>query len=301
MVYKVKRFFEALENVLYNFYEVIKSLVKLLVLSRFYIKVPKATRDVCFVIGNGPSFKSVLQSNLELLKSSELFCVNNFPSSDEYELLKPGNCVLLDPGYYPQDISKMNPVLSKTIHDIVSKTNWKLNLFIPVLASKAKHLTSLPSKNRNVTVYFYNYTIIKGFKFFRNFLFSRNLGMPQCQNVLGATIFLAVNSGYKKVYLIGADHTIGKNIFVNENNELCMIHEHFYSDGKKTITPAYNPNVSKKRLNIAEFYQLCVKTFTTYYILEEYAKGKNAKIYNLSEGSYIDAFERKNINDLKIG
>jgi hypothetical protein len=74
-----------------------------------------------------------------------------------------------------------------------------------------------------------------------------------------------------------------------------MIHEHFYSDGKQMITPVYKKPGGGERMKISGFYSLCVKTFETYYFLEEYAVFKGSKIYNVTEGSFIDAFERKTI------
>jgi hypothetical protein len=298
MIYTFKYLFEKIEKFILNIYQSILSVIKVIVLSKLKIEYPSRNSDCCYILGNGPSFRKSFEQNCELFKTNTLFCVNNFPSSLEYEILKPQNCVFLDPGYFPDDIKTMHPELFKTIENIVSKTQWPINLFLPVLAKNAKHLTDISLTNKNVKIYFFNYTVIKGFPFFKNFLFKKNLGMPLCQNVLGASIYLALNMGYKKVYLLGADHTVGKNIFVDDNNELCMLHEHFYSDGKKTVTSVYNPKVSKNKLNLAGFYMLCVKTFQTYYEIEEYAKYLKAKIYNATEGSFIDAFERRKLEDI---
>ncbi|MBX9852779.1 MAG: hypothetical protein K2X86_13630 [Cytophagaceae bacterium] len=301
MIYKLKFWFEAFEIFIKDIYESFISIIKVIVLSKVNIKVPAAPKEECVILGNGPSLSSVLEKNRNFLGNKDLFCVNAFPSLTEYTEIKPGNLVWLDHQFYvyknKELLNEKRSDILKAINDIIEKTTWPLNLHLPVLAKGTSYLEEIPIKNPNVKICYFNYTIIRGFTFLRHFLFKANLGMPLCQNVVGASIFIALNMKFKCIYLVGADHNLGKNIFVNDSNEVCMLHHHFYDkDQKPIISNVFKGPGSNEKLNIAGFYSLCVKTFQTYYPLEEYAKYLKSKIYNATEGSFIDAFERKKIS-----
>ena len=300
MIYKLKFYFEAFEMFIKDTYDSLFSIIKVILLSKVNTEPPLALKEECAILGNGPSLQSVLETNRFFFSNKELFCVNAFPSYVEYTEIKPGNVVWLDHQFYicksKELLSEKRSDILKAINDIIEKTTWPLNLHLPTLAKNVNYLREISVKNPNVKICYFNYTIVKGFSFLRHFFFRTNLGMPLCQNVIGASIFISLNMGFKKVYVLGADHNLGKNIFVNDDNEVCMLHHHFYDkDQKPKISNVYNGPGSVEKIDIAGFYMLCVKTFQTYYVLEEYAKYLKSKIYNATEGSFIDAFERKKI------
>jgi hypothetical protein len=300
MIYRLKYLFESFEGFIKNIYDSLISIIKILVLSRFNVKLPKATNKECIILGNGPSLKNVLDFKRDFFLGKDLFCVNMFPSSKEFSELKPTNLVWLDTGFYMfKDLDSMKlkrPDVYKVINDLIEKTSWDLILYIPTLAKNANYLRDIQVKNTLIKIQFYNYTIVKGFFWFRHLFFKANLGMPLCQNVLGASLFLALNKGYKQLYVLGADHTWAQSLVVEDNNELGMKQFHFNSDNEKPkITTIYKSPESKQKIKISEFFMACVKTFEVYYVLEEYSKALHAKIINATEGSYIDAFEKKKI------
>jgi hypothetical protein len=255
----------------------------------------KAEGEECFILGNGPSLKFAFEKHEQLFKSTPLICVNSFPTTPEYVKFKPKYCLFLDPAFFMKDYNKTYPHVKASIENLIKNTDWKLQLLLPTAARNTSYIKSLPEKNPNISISYFNYTIVHGYSFLRHFLFKKNLGMPSCQNVVGAAIFIGLNLGYKRISLFGADHNLGQNLFVNDQNEVCMIHYHFYSDGKPLIVPVSPQSGTNLKTNISGFYKLCAKTFSVYYILEEYARWLNVKIYNTTEGSFIDAFERKKI------
>lgn len=297
MILKLKYAFETFEAFVKNIYESLVSIIKILVLSKFGISLPKANENACAVLGNGPSLKESLIKSKDFFLKHPLFCVNLFPSAPEFGELKPGNLIWLDSGFYiyesMEELYLKRPDIGKTIDDLISKTFWPLNLYIPEISSKATYLKDLSTKNQNISIQYYNYTIVKGFPSFENFFFKRNLGMPACENVLGASLFLAINAGFKNIYLFGADHSWIENIRVNENNETITSFTHFYTNKEEVIEKKVKFPGSDKSATMVDIFKSYLKTFKLYYILDRYSKSRGTKIYNASAFSYIDVFERK--------
>jgi hypothetical protein len=300
MIYSLKKIFEKIKQWAADFFNVFLSLIKIVVLSKLKVNIPQTTNDTVIVLGNGPSFKESLLKNPDFFKNKDFVCVNNFPSTPEYDLLEPSACVMLDDGYFPKDKTKLSETAINTINNLITKTTWELTLFLPQLSKHSEYLKEIPAKNKNIKLCYFNYTIVEGFDWFKHWIYKKNIGMPQCQNVVAASACLALNMGYKTIELIGVENSFFKNIIVDENNILYLEHFHFYSDkSKKHITRAYKMPGMTESINMSEFLMLGVKTFKSYYSLEKYARYLGKKIYNLTEDSYVDAFERKKITDLK--
>jgi hypothetical protein len=264
------------------------SIFKIIIRTKFNLKLPKAAAESCIILGNGPSLKQSLEKDLEMFKKSTLMCVNNFASSAEFTLLKPSYYVLLDPGFF---IDKQRKDIVETFDILKNNVDWELTLFIPYIFRKDIDVNYLTNKRGKVKVNFYNYVVFKGFKSLGFKLFKNNFAMPKFYNVLGASIFLAINMGFKKIKITGADHSWFENIKINENNLLCRRDLHFYDIGEQPLIPIHDP-VSRKTLRIGDFFEALHKTFDTYYLLNQYAATKSCIVYNISEFSYIDAFKR---------
>ena len=54
--------------------------------------------------------------------------------------------------------------------------------------------------------------------------------MPRPRNVLIPSIMLAINSGYRRVYVAGADHSWLKTLSVDDENRVVSIQPHFYKE-----------------------------------------------------------------------
>ena len=117
--------------------------------------------------------------------------------------------------------------------------------------------------------------------------------MPQSQNVLVASIFLAMNIEFKKIIIAGADHTWHQNLHLDEQNILYIKDIHFYNNEEKINYRPFNKGLHiNETFKIHEIFALWAKAFYGYIALEDYAKYKSCKIYNASEVTFIDAFER---------
>ena len=280
-----KGFSSFLNNCINTFASIIKVLLK----SKGGNALPIAASTSCIVLGNGPSLKTALEKHPPYFTKHPLVCVNSFSTTKEYILLKPTYYVILDPGFWYGD----SEVVTNTIESLITKTNWTVYLLVPHVAKKSARFNELEKHNSFIKINYFNYTVYKGFKGIGNWLYSKNLAMPQSQNVLVASLFLSINIGFKEIYLFGADHGWHQNLIVNDENVVCFKDSHFYEDNEK---PAYRPFYKglhlKETFNMYEVFTTFGKIFHGYMQVNEYAKTKNAKILNATEDSFIDAFER---------
>jgi hypothetical protein len=198
---------------------------------------------------------------------------------------------MLDPGIWKSTASEANKIMQA----LVAKTQWPVVLFIPRSAKNTPIFNQIQNDNKNIRVEFFNYTVYKGIQSIGHQLFKRNLAMPQSQNVLVASLFLAVNMGFKELFLFGADHTWHQQIHVNENNVVCLRDSHFYDSKTNHFVPFYKGLHLKETFTMAEISTTWAKVFLGYEKLNEYAHYRGATIFNLSEVSFIDAFKRKQI------
>lgn len=265
------------------------SFAKILLISKFGNKPPRATSSSCIVLGNGPSLKDSLKKHPTFFKQHPLVCVNSFSITDEYALLQPQHYVILDYSFWKSD----QDIILKSLEAIKTRTSWKMDLLVPQMASGSDRFEKICKENKNIHLTYYNYTVFKGIEGIAHYFYAKNLAMPQSQNVLVASLFLTVNMGYKNIYLFGADHTWHETLHVDDNNTLCLKHIHFYDDSEKVnYVPFYKGGHTKETFRMDEIFVTWAKVFWGYLMVENYAKKKNARILNASEISFIDAFER---------
>ncbi len=268
------------------------SVLKVLIQARAGLNLPAATKKACYILGNGPSLKQSLEKHRNLFTASELYVVNGFAISDYYKLLKPENYVFLDQYFTGYD-GKNTPILTvqKTYEHLIEDTSWPLNLFVPAATRKNLFWKELTLKNTNIRIVYYNYVIFRGFENIAHWFFKHNLAMPQCQNILAASIFLAINRGYEKVIIYGADHSWHEQLIVDESNTVSTLDKHFYNPGGTEVN-------LKKRVKKRDSYGVHVyfaslsKAFYSYWVLQQYATERGVNVLNASSKTYIDAFER---------
>lgn len=113
-------------------------------------------------------------------------------------------------------------------------------------------------------------------------ILQKNMSSFRWQNVAIAALYVAIQLGYKKIYLHGADFTFFINIKISSENTCVMRDEHFY--GNKEV--AWN-SFNMKTLSNA-FYIM----YRELYKIRDYANDLGVSIINMSPKSMIDCFER---------
>jgi hypothetical protein len=146
-------------------------------------------------LGNGPSLKKTLEENFDFLLSSELFCVNSFVVSDYFLKLKPQNYILFDPVFFTEEGIKRENI--KTVYEsLIARTDWTIYLYVPMHAKKFTFFLDFIKQNTNIRAVYFNYIVLEGFTWFKNWAFRNNLGMMQSQTVIVSALFLTVRGRY---------------------------------------------------------------------------------------------------------
>lgn len=261
----------------------IGSLLKIAILSKKN-KINNIINDKkeLLILGNGPSLRKLLDNNKNFIYDKDLMVVNFSSTSADYTELQPRYYLLMDPAFFEN-----KNTVKKVFEPMVEKTSWHMILFIPSTACKNKEWQNIVSKNRNITIKFFNPTPVEGYKSFCHFCYRKGWGMPRPRNVLVACCMVALALPYNRIYLAGADHSWMKEIWVDENNVVQEDCAHFYDKkGTTRVTSPYKLYMLVESMAIA---------FRSYIYVEEYSKTLGKKIINISEGSYIDAFERMKV------
>lgn len=280
-----------MKEMVISFFYLLRHILRLVINCNifFYEKYNNKKSENIHILANGPSLNEDLSNNFEEIKNGDILVVNGFANSDLYVELKPSYYVLIDPLYWDDTISNSDMdyermVLSK----IVSETDWDLSLFVP--AKGYKHIEYIFRDNTKIKIIRFNDFVLQTKWQKINFSFYKaNLACPNLQNVLVASIFLAVNLGCRKISLSGTDHSWIKNITLNSKNEVCIKHDHFY-DSEENLVPWMSNSGSIYKMH--EILSDLATIFRGYYELSKYANVCNVEIINFTKGSYIDAFKK---------
>lgn len=290
MILAIKHFLESLKSYFSTILGTLLSIPKMILMSRLLPKYPEIQVKNAAILGNGPSLNDSLQKDFQFIKDTEIYCVNNFAAYPIFEELKPQNYVLLDPAFYQYSPSNnSHKIVEKTIHSF-EKTKWKMNLFLPQSAKKS-YLVETLSKNHFIQLNYFNYTILNGFPWWNHLFFNWNLGMPQCQNILAAALFIAIQRNHSTIYLFGGDHSWHEELRL-EDNELITSEKHFYQKNGHTGKISDYPETVNR---VYKIFQSWSKAFYSYEALANYAISKNIHVLNASTKSYIDTFKKINV------
>ena len=243
------------------------------------------------LLGNGPSLQTSIDAGIAM-QDADFMAVNTFVFSPSFEQFKPRYYVMMDPGLWRAD----NDTTRKTMESLVQKTHWPMHVLIPYDARGTAFVRHL-EENKNIQVHFLNYIVYKGFNGLGYRLFRSNRAMPQSQNVLVAALFLALNIGYKDIVMYGADHNWHQNLEVNENNVVCVRQIHFYEHASEVkLLPFYKAMHLQETFRMDELFHAWAKVFYGYHLIRAYANHCGATIINATPNSFVDAFERSEVN-----
>lgn len=260
------------------------------------IKKTEERKDV-FVLANGPSLNNeIAQIPNDFFEKRDVLVVNYFVFSPLFEKFKPKYYVLSAPDFFydtpsPDFIDNVDKLFS----GLQERTSWEMTLYIPFLAKKHKKWQSRIT-NPNIKIHFYNTTVAEGSFWMVRFMMNKQLGMPRVQNVLIPSLVFMIQKRAKNIYLFGVDHSWLKQIHVTDENDVLMSHPHFYETKIETTKVKKNEEDTRKLHEVLHKFYF---TFKSYFVLKQYAKLHGINIYNLTKGSYIDAFDRIEINKLE--
>lgn len=276
-----------------------EGLVKILFLSRFrnlHKQIRNEGQDV-LVLGNGPSLGELLGNERFLAKTKEMDCVavNAFCDHEYFEIVRPKYYMMAAPEFWQDNINEFYYNFRTTIFsNLAKKVSWEFYLFIPWKARKKKFWQDIVGTNPNIRIIYYNITPIEGGNAFRHYCYRGKLGLPRIHNVIGPSIMNMIWLDYKRIYLVGVEHSWLPQIQVDENNIAYVGQPHFYDKDAKPdrMTGVGGQGYRKLHEILHKFYL----AFRGYFEIQEFAIKNKVEIINLTEGSYIDAFPRQKID-----
>ncbi len=293
MILQIQAFLKHLGNT-------IESVIRIVFLSKLRLDLSSKGKEnsEILVLGNGPSLQDDLQNYPQFTKGKDLVCVNHFPKTPLYEKLKPVIYITGAPDLWLDDIEEKYVEQSKELFDAMrQKTNWPLSLYIPYEAKKHMRWQKQLEENSHISIIFYNNIPIEGWKVFNYWCFKKNLGMPRPHNVMIPCFMISLALGYQKIYIIGADHSWLPEITVTDTNEVLISQKHFYD--RETVRGEPLDKRGKGKRTLPEILHKFMTAFSGYFVIEEYAKYKGVKILNATKGSFIDAFQKIDLDKLE--
>ena len=234
------------------------------------------------ILGNGPSLRPLIEQHAGFLRGKDLLAVNYAVLSDYFEQLKPAFYLLADPLFFTDPEHR-----DRLFDTLVAKTRWPMHLFVSASARGHHPWKDKLKGHPHIRIHYFSMTPVEGFAWFTRLAYGRGWGMPRPRNVLIPCLMTGLRLGYPTLYLAGADHSWLKEIWVDDRNRVREDLNHFYDQN------GAQDYVSTKRLHEL-LYSLYV-AFKSYHTLRAYADSLGRKVYNITEGSYIDAFERMKI------
>jgi hypothetical protein len=256
------------------------------------IRLQITSGNDCVILGNGPSLNQFMDNHGSFLVGKSLFCVNAFAVSEYFTQLKPQYYVFADSFYWNKEAFEATESIQNTYRCLRDLVTWKITLFFPFGVREWNFAIDLPSLNPNISIAYFNNASDDSPSKFQNYWL--NTAMPQYQTVTVVALFLGLNLGFKTNYLVGVDMSLHVNVFVNEQNIVCHRDQHFYDKGEVKSKPFINTLQDTIKMDVL-FHRLSLM-FAGFLELEEYANYLNSKVYNLSPTSFIDAFERINLD-----
>lgn len=263
------------------------SMAKIVLLSkRATVRKTAKPSDEIVILGNGPSLNETVAAGKSFLATRKKLAVNFAANAPLFFDLRPEYYVLADPHFF---LSEAENVV-RLWDTFLRKVDWDMTLFVPA-KEKSDRIGSLKA-NGHVRMERYNTTPVEGFPAFRHAAYRAGWGMPRPRNVLIPSIMLALETGFKTIYVAGADHSWMKTLSVDGNNRVVSIQPHFYkeTDKEKARVDAEYMNYPLHQI-VYSFYV----AFKSYHTIRHYAERIGATIWNITPGSFIDAFPRKAI------
>jgi hypothetical protein len=282
-----------IQSILQQSVQSIATLIKVLLLTKS-VKLPRKNHDEIIILGNGPSLNEFLNQHRDFLQNKDILAVNHFADTEIYQHIKPVYYLINVPEFWINNVDKDVLVnRNKLINNIIDKTNWQMNLILGAGARQSDIWQNIVTKNKNIKLYYINPVPVEGFRRFRYFCYRKNCGMPRPHNVLIPSLIAAINMDFKKIYIAGADHSWLPEIFVADDNTVYLTQRHFYDE--KTARPDVMKKMGKNKRKLHEILHKFMLSFQAYFDINDYAKSRKSAIYNLTKGSYIDAFQRLKI------
>jgi len=226
----------------------------------------------CFILCTGPSIKS---QDLSLLKNEICFACSRFYLHEQIEIIKP--IYYVQPSWHePISIE----AYKSTIHKAYERMPWST----AILGENAFSILN-DSSLFNGNIYYY-YGGYYGGGVHKDYLkIDLTAKTLKILSVSTQAIATAIYMGFKKIYLLGCDH----DYIINWGKS-----QHFYDESISQYSEDWSGGLLQEFENHVDLWR-------TYLALKNIGTLTDAKIINLTPGSLLDVFERKELAHILQG
>lgn len=218
----------------------------------------QSDKSECFIVLGG---LSALELNFSKLSNKDVFTVNHFFRNDIWDVIKPKYHIVIDNNFFK------NP---KNTDDLFEKCGSDVQLFL-----NGRYLKDY---RENVFPIFPIYRYAGSIKWI-------SLEKPQINfsTVALQTIYIAVILGYTNINLIGFDLPPGHM-------------PHFYKDSDVEIEGEKTQQAKVDEYSYCNLFWQYTNCHHEAYGLARFCKKNKVKVFNMSDSSFVRAFEHKEFN-----
>lgn len=216
----------------------------------------------CFILGTGPSLVALTQEELQHINAHTVFGVNSLYKSAVGRAVLPDYYVLIDNLYWTE--------WSGTFSEVRASYANRPPIFITDVRAR-EFAAADPGEKKPLFIHAKKYPAER-----MDSDLARNVYAPM--NVVSNAILSAIYMGFEEVFLLGCDY----NAFCTQGQGHC------YDD---------NSEVSQVNYNLAFYLKYYHLTTEFHYLIAKLALEKGVKVVNLTPGSLLDAYPRKNFRD----
>ena len=248
--------------------------------------------DKAILMCHGPSLSDDFEWIVQQQSHSLIFAVNFFACTKYFPVIKPDLYLFADPVYWRSDTNADFSADNKLIVESLSSVDWPMYIVCPpegISSLKAQlgtnpylhfsPLYNLPFEFNNIKLY--------------SILLLLGLITPSFSTVAVLSVWTALSLRIKRIYLSGFDFSFFREYFVDPStNLLYSSYSHFYKNTKAQSNAQikYIGQSSSKMIHTR--LSQCSKSFNQMFLLSKLAKRLNLDVFNLSQVSYLDCFER---------
>ncbi len=243
----------------------------------------------CFILGNGPSLKSL---DFALLRDEITFTVNQLPRNPNFAKLKTNYHFFSDPDFFTLKADSSD---GKEILDVIKSVNTKDNSPVVFYKLEGYNFVKKYHLDEILNIHYYENYFMNPKTAFKHYIdFTKRV--PQFFTVVHYAIAMAVYMGFKEIYLLGCDCS---GFISTAQAKLQKAENALYS---YDITENEKKRMESRVKNISMLKELrnYVEWFEHYEYLFKYCQKHGVKLYNATDGGLLEGIPRVSIKNIDI-
>ena len=241
----------------------------------------------CFILGNGPSLKSL---DFGLLANEITFTVNQLPRNPNFPKLKTNYHFFADPVFFSL---KDDAAEDLEVLDVIKNVNTVDNKPIVFYKLEAYNFIRTRHLDEILNVVYYDHYFTNMNHACKHYI-DLTRPVPEVSTVVQYAIMTAVYMGFKEIYLLGCDCS---GFVSAAQAKLKQAEKSLYSyeiseNEKKRM------EIRATKMSIKEELRMHLEWFEYYESLFKYCRRFGVKLYNATEGGLLDCLPQVKLADV---